>query len=98
VYTIRLAATLVLYFYGTWQCHCFPLTIFQFIFRESYSTFTDKVERSCHFPAAAGAAIKKEVDFIAFVDRYLSRIGGNPVALGGESCSFIRELGSDSCV
>jgi hypothetical protein len=63
-----------------------------------YSAFTDEVERSCHFPAPTGTAVKYVSFFYCLMVRYLTRIGKNLVALGGESCSSSWEPGSDSCV
>jgi hypothetical protein len=37
------------------------------------------------------------VNFIVFMKLYLTSIGKNLVAFGGESCSSCREVGSDSC-
>jgi hypothetical protein len=75
------------------------LNVFVVILIYIYSPFTDRVERNWHFPAAGrNCKTKKKINsFECFLWSDTLPVSGNFVALGGESCSYCREPGSDSC-
>jgi hypothetical protein len=52
----------------------------------------------CKLHLTAGFYCKKGVDFIVFMERYLTRIEKNLVALGCESCSSSQEPENNSCI
>jgi hypothetical protein len=60
--------------------------------------FSDKTEPNCQFQAAGRNCHKKcEVDFV-FIERYLTRVGKNLLALGAEKCSSSQKRGTTSSV